>query len=212
MIEWLTFCVIMAVGQFSPGPDIVLLTRVSLADGKRAGLATACGIACGLMIHAGIAVSGLALVLSQNEKVYRYVKYLACGYLFWLAFQLLSSAARQMKVELDTDVSMSSDKRLGDYWKVGFFCNILNPKVAIFLAGVIVPFLGVSVNVGIDESAWATLLWITVFLEGWLLWSFWVWMLQMPIIKRFYQRFAYVVDGVFGFCLLVLAGFLIAGF
>lgn len=61
MIEWFTFFVIMAVGQFSPGPDMVLLTRVSLADGKVAGMATAFGIASGLMVHAGIAVSGLAV-------------------------------------------------------------------------------------------------------------------------------------------------------
>ncbi len=101
MIEWITFLMIMAVGQFSPGPDMVLLTRVSLADGTRAGLATACGVASGLMIHAGIAVSGLAFVFERNEMVYRWIKYLACGYLLWLAYNLIKSAVQNVKFKLD---------------------------------------------------------------------------------------------------------------
>lgn len=192
----------MAVGQFSPGPDMVLLTRVSLAHGMRAGLATAFGIACGLMIHAGVAVSGLAFVLGKNVMLYRGIKYLACGYLLWIAYQLLRSAAQKMRFKLEYKSADTIPVSLTGYWKMGFLCNILNPKVAVFLAGVTVPFLGMG------GSAWAVLLWVTIFMEGWLLWSMWVRLLQVSMIKRWYQRFAYVVDGVFGVCLVALAALL----
>ncbi len=206
MIEWLTFIVIMAVGQFSPGPDMVLLTRVSLAEGVRAGWATALGIACGLMIHAGIAVSGLAFVLARNAEVFRFIKYLACIYLLWLAYQLIKSAMQKMKFKVESDQTNQAHQAelsLPTYWKMGFLCNILNPKVAVFLAGVTLPFLKLG------DSGWAVLLWLTIFLEGWLLWSLWVWLLQMRFVKRFYQHNAYVIDGVFGVCLVLLAAVLV---
>ncbi len=90
---------------------------------------------------------------------------------------------------------------------MGFLCNILNPKVAIFLAGVTLPFLGMGMNTDLEigDSAWAILLWATIFLEGWLLWSLWVWLLQHPVIKKFYQQSAHIIDGVFGLCLITLA-------
>ena len=207
MIEWLTFFMIMAVGQFSPGPDMVLLTRVALADGKRAGLATAGGIATGLMIHAGIAVSGLAFLFAQNEGIYRVFKYLACIYLLWLAYQLIRSALQRTAFKMDSRPMERKEASLMSYWKKGFLCNILNPKVVLFLAGVTLPFLGAELNTVkvLGYTSWAGVLWATIFLEGWLLWSLWVCMLQHSTIKNFYQRSAPVIDGLFGLILIVLA-------
>ena len=51
MIEWWTFVMIMALGQFSPGPDMVLLTRTALSRGCAAGWAVAGGVATGLLLH-----------------------------------------------------------------------------------------------------------------------------------------------------------------
>ncbi len=208
MIEWLTFFVIMAVGQFSPGPDMVLLTRVSLADGKVAGMATACGIASGLMIHAGIAVSGLAYVLAENEAIYGWIKYAASGYLLWLAYQLLRSVNKKSVFRVE-DVGSLVSERVGflGYWKVGFLCNMLNPKVVIFLGGVTMPFLemeGGEIS-GLGVSGWAMILWVTVFMEGLVLWCLWVRLLQVSGIKRFYQERAHLIDGVFGLALIALA-------
>jgi threonine/homoserine/homoserine lactone efflux protein len=211
MIEWFSFFMIMAVGQFSPGPDMVLLTRVALADGKKAGWATACGIASGLMIHAGIAVSGLAFLLAKNESFYRWIKYLACAYLLWLAYQLMKSALQGIQFKVNGKAPTSKASTLTAYWKMGFLCNILNPKVALFLAGVTLPFLEVGMSTGLEigYTAWAILLWATIFLEGWLLWSLWVWLLQLSVIKNFYQSSAHLIDGIFGLILIALAVMLI---
>lgn len=205
MIEWLTFVVIMAVGQFSPGPDMVLLTRISLAEGRCAGWAAASGIACGLMVHAGIAVSGLSLIFSKDGVSYRVVKYIACAYLLWLAYRLALSAAKQMRLKIDKTSPVASDVSLVGYWKIGFFCNILNPKVVIFLTGITLPFLGMNSELGMDRHVWAMILWVTIFLEGWVLWCLWVWLLQISMVKNLYLKRAYLFDGVFCICLIVLS-------
>ena len=64
--EWLAFAGVMALGQFSPGPDILLLTRTALVHGRKAGCWTAVGIACGLACHAAVAVLGVAALLARG--------------------------------------------------------------------------------------------------------------------------------------------------
>ena len=59
-VELAAFAGLMALGQFSPGPDMILLTRTALAEGAKAGAIMALGIASGLLVHASIAVAGLA--------------------------------------------------------------------------------------------------------------------------------------------------------
>ena len=64
--ELLAFAGVMAVGQFSPGPDMLLLTRTSLAQGRAAGWWTTVGITVGLCVHAAIAIFGMAYLLSRG--------------------------------------------------------------------------------------------------------------------------------------------------
>ena len=64
--ELWAFAVIMVIGQFSPGPDMLLLTRTSLAEGLRAGWMMVLGISTGLTVHATLAIGGIAVVLARG--------------------------------------------------------------------------------------------------------------------------------------------------
>jgi threonine efflux protein len=113
-----------------------------------------------------------------------------------------------MEFRLDQELQAKYPARLINYWKMGLLCNLFNPKVALFLAVVTLPFMSVEISerLEIDHLAWAILLWATIFLEGLLLWSLWVILLQHRVIKTIYQRSAGIIDGVFGVILIVLAG------
>ncbi|MDB4502166.1 LysE family transporter, partial [Akkermansiaceae bacterium] len=67
--ELWAFAVIMVIGQFSPGPDMLLLTRTSLAEGLRAGWMMVLGISTGLTVHATLAIGGIAVVLARGGIV-----------------------------------------------------------------------------------------------------------------------------------------------
>ncbi|MGJ8696463.1 MAG: LysE family translocator [Verrucomicrobiaceae bacterium] len=184
------FAVVMAVGQFSPGPDMLLLTRTALAEGLRAGWLMVLGIVTGLALHATLAIGGMAVLLAQGGLLARMVGMLAAGYLFWLGWGLL--------VKTPGEDGEAGELRRSPYLR-GLFCNLLNPKVLVFFAGVVAPFL-----TGGHPGWWPFALWGMIVGEGLVLWCLWVWLLQNGKVKRAYQRAGRLLDVLFGTGLVVL--------
>ncbi|SHJ25119.1 LysE type translocator [Rubritalea squalenifaciens DSM 18772] len=202
--EWMAFAGVMALGQFSPGPDMLLLTRTALAKGWKAGCATALGIALGLGIHSAIALFGLAALLMQGGIVSIGLTSAAVLYLLWLGWQLFREAWSNPDLRMGNP-EYRSEESFWKSWRRGFLCNLLNPKVAVFLAGVVMPFLGTA-----SGSSWALVLWLTIVFEGMILWCLWACLLQMKGVKAAYKRLSRWVDALFGAILWILAAFLIS--
>lgn len=204
-LEWISFVLVIALGQFSPGPDMILLTRVALSDGYKSGCATAVGIATGLTVHAAIAIFFIDLITNQaSHTILIFIYLLAAIYLLWIVYGLLSSAfiGIYSGAKLDYDTHTTSLKQLSllNHYRRGLLCNLLNPKVAIFLSGVVLPFQQLDP----ESHSWSLILWITIVLQGLILWCVWIKLLQMPQIKSWYNRNFYIVDGIFGITLSVL--------
>lgn len=186
------FAVMMAVGQFSPGPDMILLTRTALNEGLRAGWAMVAGIVTGLAVHASLAISGMAVLLANDGMVSQVVRIMAALYLSWLAWGLLK---KKDNVEGVQEVVSPKNPYLR-----GLFCNLLNPKVLVFFAGVVAPFLD-----GDPLPMTYFAIWGIIVIEGLVLWSLWVWLLQFPGIQRAYQRAGRTLDVLFAAGLSVFA-------
>ena len=202
--EWMVFAAIMALGQFSPGPDMVLITRTALAAGWRSGCWTAVGIACGLACHAAVAVTGVSTVLSKGGGFVVALKWAAAIYLSWLAFQLIRSGLQSRRLNV-TGQEMPAEQGDAVHWRRGLLCNLLNPKVAVFLAGVTAPFLSLQTS----PAGWPVILWVTIVLEGVILWCLWVFLLQAAAVRTGYLKMAHWLDLAFGVVLLGVAGALV---
>lgn len=188
----------MALGQFSPGPDMLLLTRTALAHGRNAGWWTALGICSGLCVHAAFAIGGMAYLVSQGGWLEQGLRWAAAGYLGWLGWRLCKEAVRAFRsggrAELPDEAQGQS------FYRRGLWCNLLNPKVLLFFAGVVAPFL-----VGDRPAWWPYALWAILVGEGLLLWGAWVWLLQYQPIRTRYRQAAKWIDAAFGIGLLTLA-------
>jgi threonine efflux protein len=203
------FAWVMAVGQFSPGPDMILLTRTALAEGVKAGAIMAFGIATGLVIHTAIAVAGLAVAFQKSPRLHLIISWLAAAYLTWLAWKLLrgalarpapASAAAEVKGEPPV---LPSTRR--PYLR-GLLCNLLNPKVVIFLAAICADFLDPG------RPGWFPYALVAVVVvQGGLLWALWAWLLQWAPLRYRYERSARWIDGVFGVLLVLLSVKLVVG-
>ena len=51
-VDLFGFLAVAVVVAVTPGPDMVLVGHHALVGGRRAGLATALGVNCGLVVHA----------------------------------------------------------------------------------------------------------------------------------------------------------------
>jgi len=88
----------------------------------------------------------------------------------------------------------------------GLFCNLLNPKAALFLAAVSAPFLR-----GERPEWWPFAIWGIVVGQAVILWSLWAWLLQWDPLRSRYERSARWIDGAFAVALAGLAFRLIIG-
>lgn len=185
-----TFAIVMVVGQFSPGPDMLLLTRTALAEGLKAGWLMVLGIVTGLAFHATLAIGGMALLLAEGGLLSQIMRVSAAAYLLWLAWGLL----RKTPVTGEIVIPKRSP-----YFR-GLMCNLLNPKVLVFFAGVVAPFLGEG-----HPDWWPFALWGLIVGEGLFFWCLWVWLLQIPAIRRGYQKAGRPLDLLFALALTALA-------
>ena len=200
---WL-FAGVMVLGQFSPGPDMLLLTRTALRKGARVGVEMAAGIACGLTVHATVAVAGVAVAFQRLPLLRVALQWLAAAYLLWLAWGM----AREFFVAWYSGAICeieAVESRRAPFVR-GFLCNLLNPKAALFIAAVSAPFLS-----GNHPAWWPFAIWGIVVGLGIGLWSLWVLLLQWPPLKDRYERCAGLIDGIFGLVLAALAVRLMVG-
>lgn len=110
----------------SPGPDFLLLLNHTLCYGRKAGYATALGIACANGVFILCALVGMQWLLhSQTAFLLGY--WIGCSYLAWVGWQFWRSA-RAAGDSWQTS-ERSPDHR---FFLRGFLSGVLNPKNALF--------------------------------------------------------------------------------
>jgi threonine/homoserine/homoserine lactone efflux protein len=188
-----SFAGIMALGQMVPGPDWILVTRGALAHGMRTAVWTATGIACGLMVHAAVAVGGLAMYVRNSELAWSAMRWVAGGYLLWVAFSLTRESSRAGEVDMNSTVP-------GRPFLCGLACNLLNGKVCLFLAAVCASYLH-----GERPVYWPMILWSIIVIQGWVLWITWAALLRGETVREMYGRSRRWIDAAFAAGLVLLA-------
>ncbi|HPG89470.1 MAG TPA: LysE family translocator [Hyphomicrobium sp.] len=121
--------------ELTPGPNMSYLAVLSLAEGRRAGLAAVAGVALGLLIIGVVAALGLAAAISQSPALYQILRWAGVAYLVWLAYDIWTNE------EQNAQPDGSPDTGLLLYFARGLITNLLNPKAAIFYVAVLPPFI-----------------------------------------------------------------------
>ena len=58
MLDWFGFALAVLLVEITPGPNMAWLVSLTLAEGRRAGLAATAGVAIGLALNAALAGLG----------------------------------------------------------------------------------------------------------------------------------------------------------
>lgn len=131
----LTFLGATAILALSPGPDNIYVLTQSIANGRKAGLATTAGLISGCIVHTTLIAFGVSALIATSPKIFWGIKIFGAAYLLFLAFKIFKSNA---------SIALSDGAPKKSYWelfKQGIIMNILNPKVTIFFLAFFPAFL-----------------------------------------------------------------------
>jgi threonine/homoserine/homoserine lactone efflux protein len=109
-----------------PGPAVLYIVTRSVAQGRKAGLASVLGIELAGLCHSVAAAFGLSAILLASSLAFNVVKYLGAAYLVYLGIRTILS--RKASAAADT----SPPPSLSQMFRKGFLVNMLNPKTALF--------------------------------------------------------------------------------
>src|SRR5205823_10032301 len=124
--SWIFFGVASLALILTPGQDMILVMSRAVAQGSRAGVATAAGVSVGLVGHTLLATLGLGAILQASEWLYALLKIVGAAYLIYLGIGLLRTKRSEVALE------SSPPRPLSRLFFDGAFSNVSNPKVAVF--------------------------------------------------------------------------------
>lgn len=126
------FVVSVFLLSITPGPDMAYVVGQSLANGRRAGIISAAGVALGSCTHALAAVIGLTAVIAASPVLFSVVKYVGAAYLMYLGGRLVLDSFRQKVAGPGEQTQIKRNAKRGDLLAKGFTTTLTNPKVLLF--------------------------------------------------------------------------------
>lgn len=137
MPHLIPFLAVAGLLVVTPGADMALVTRNTVAGDRGAGLMTAFGIVVGVLMHGTAAVIGLSAIIATSASAFWIVKLAGAIYLIALGARTLFGAVRSKPAAVSADDSPGSTRPFAE----GFITNVLNPKLAIFFLSLMPQFI-----------------------------------------------------------------------
>ncbi|NOH03782.1 MAG: LysE family translocator [Chloroflexi bacterium] len=119
----------------APGPDMLYVITRGMAHGRRAGIVSAIGVICGILVHTMAAAFGMTLIFQTSASAFLMVKYLGAIYLIYLGIK-----AWQDKSTFSLQPSSARTSSRSLFWQ-GVLSNVLNPKIAVFFLAFLPQFV-----------------------------------------------------------------------
>lgn len=139
----LTVALVSLLAAISPGPDFFIVLRNSLVYSRTAGLMTACGLSCALIVHLAYTLVGIGFIIAESPTLYSiltkagalYLLYIGCKGIFTRAHSQNASYAKSDATVLPQAAFMQ-----------GFLTNLLNPKCALFFISLFSQFITLTTS------------------------------------------------------------------
>ena len=130
------FILATAALAISPGPDNIFVLTLSMANGKKYGLAVVAGLMTGCLVHTTLLAFGVSEIIKRSDTLFWTIKLFGALYLLYLAFMVFREGSG-----IDLSKGNATSLKLSGLFKKGFWMNVLNPKVTIFFLAFFPAFL-----------------------------------------------------------------------
>ena len=138
---FLTVIVANLIAAMSPGPDIILITRIATKS-RRHAVAAVLGIQVGVIMWCSLTVLGAAALLRTFPSILGLIQLVGGTWLMWMGWNMLRTGwAARTSPAVDLESAEASVGRLRYAFVQGMTTNLSNPKIGLFLAALIAPLL-----------------------------------------------------------------------
>jgi threonine/homoserine/homoserine lactone efflux protein len=127
-----------AIMNALPGPSQLYVVTRTLALGRAAGFASACGLASGAVVHVVLAATGLTALMAATPELFDLVRWIGAAYLIWLG--IATWRERDEKGERANGTAPLRRTSL-NLFRQGFVIEVLNPKTALFFLAFLPQFV-----------------------------------------------------------------------
>lgn len=118
-----------------PGPSVLLVLTRTIQGGRKVGVTTGLGVACGNLIHTLCAALGLSAILMTSAAAFNAVKWAGAAYLIYLGVRaFMAKTGTHARLELP-----AVTPRQAFFQAIG--AEVLNPKTAIFFLAFLPQFV-----------------------------------------------------------------------
>ncbi|MGF9565756.1 LysE family translocator [Neorhizobium sp. JUb45] len=111
----------------TPGPDMTLSISRALGQGRKPAMFVVLGTSLGVVCHTLLVAFGVSALITASPTAFFFLKTGGAAYLLWLAIQAIRFGS-SLSVQKVDKAESSPFANIS----VGFWVNILNPKVIIF--------------------------------------------------------------------------------
>jgi len=197
---FLEVALIALLAGISPGPDFLVVSRNSLSSGRNVGVASAIGVALALSVHASYSILGLSYVLVNYHLAFQAVQLCGAAYLAYLGISSIVGTFRRDSPTAAVPATGKA-KGVGQGFRDGLLCNLLNPKAYVFFLSIFSQFMSAQTPLWMEwvyaaEVVVVIGLWFVVVAFG----------VSTNRIGRMYARARKAIDRVLGAVLVAIAG------
>ena len=134
-VSYLTYMAVVLGLFLIPGPAVLLVLARSVSGGRRVGVATGLGVACGDLIHTVMATLGLSAILMTSALAFEIVKYAGVAYLVFLGIRAF--------LEQPEELTLGKARAIGmpQAFRQAVLAEVLNPKTALFFLAFLPQFI-----------------------------------------------------------------------
>ncbi|MDO4223265.1 MAG: LysE family transporter [Acinetobacter sp.] len=192
----------------TPGPDILLIAKVAVSQGRRAAFYSIIGISLGIAVWVVITLTGFSLLLQQWQGVQYLIMLFGAVFLAKMGYAMVRSALKSTAPTLteqphqaehsvfNATSALSSTQLMIQ----GLLVNLTNPKALIYFASV----FSLAVQ-SPDLHQFKMLLGVGIIAETFLAFGLLAYLLSVATIRNAYQRAERWIDGLAGGLFLCFA-------
>ena len=195
-----TICLLHFVAQLSPGPDVLLIAKSAASTTRQNALKVIAGISAGIVVWVILTLVGFTVLIDQFPWIQQVLMVLGGVFLAKMGWAMLKGGVHSFKNRHQTDDDTNGQVQAKNYFMLGLWTNLSNPKTLIYFSSVFSLALSSSASDYLKAQ-----LAVIIPLQTFITFTLLMLLISQPKIKILYQRSGSYIDMMSGGLFLLFA-------